>query len=103
KGQSSYADFEMSQSYLKLNTGVKFSQTFPRDTELSKVFQELITYFDIDFKFLTADADTKEIIEKKLPYGLSVDGSLAECLQKILKPFGFKWHINEANQVEVFK
>ena len=103
KGQSSYADFEMSQSYLKLNTGVKFSQTFPRDTELSKVFQELITYFDVDFKFLTADADTKEIIEKKLPYGLSVDGSLAECLQKILKPFGFKWHINDANQVEVFK
>lgn len=103
KGESSYADFQMSQSYLKLNTGVKFSHTFPRDTDMLLVFKELIDFFDIDFKFLTADAETQEILEKKLPYGLTLDGSLAECLQKVLKPYGFRWHVNQANQVEVYK
>lgn len=103
KGDASYADFELSQSYLKLNTGTKFSKTFPRDTDLATVFKDFIEFFDIDFKFLTADAETQEILAKKLTYGLSVDGSLGECLQKLLKPYGFKWHINDANQVEVFK
>lgn len=101
--ESSYAEFELSQSYLKLNAGVKFSSNFPRDTDLGQIMFALIEFFGIEIKFMTADTDTQSIIEKKITYGLSLEGTLNECLQKVLKPYGFKWNLNDANQVEVFK
>lgn len=103
KSEAGYADFQMSQSYLKLNTGFKLSMNFPRGTDLLKVLSELMETFNIDFRLLGSDAETEELLTKTLPYGLSLDGTLSECLQKVLKPVGFKWHINDANQIEVFK
>lgn len=103
KSEAGYADFQMSQSYLKMNAGFKLSMNFPRDTDLLKILSELMETFGIDFKFLTADEDTQALLSKKIPYGLALDGTLSECLQKVLKPYGFKWYLNDSNQIEVFK
>jgi hypothetical protein len=103
KSEAGYADFQMSQSYLKLNAGYKLSMNFPRDTDLLKILSEVMDTFGIEFKFLSADSITEELLQQKITYGLALDGTLNECLQKVLKPYGFKWHINEANQVEVFQ
>lgn len=98
-----YADFEMSQSYLKQNAGAKISATYPRNTTLGQVISDVMDYFGISIRILSADTDLESSLDKELPYGMSIDGSLAECLQKILKPFGMKWHINDANIVEIFQ
>lgn len=103
RGGQSEAEFSMSQSYLKMHTGTKYSKAFPRDTLLSAVLFDASNHFGVDILFKSLAPDTASLLTKVYPYGVSVDGTLNEVLNKILPPNGFRWNINQANQVTVFQ
>lgn len=97
-----YADFEMSQSFLIQNAGIKFSGTFPAGMTYAEAVFFVLDFYSFAGEFSSAKPDEIALFQKPLPYGLSLEGSLAECLAKLLKPLGMNWHITQANTIQIF-